>query len=372
MEASVKRPARAARGALALMIFAGGCHAADPKPPSLTAAERDAALTRGHVWHAPAIPISKADLEINPAASDGFKDTDDVTCQFVAERVGGSTPKFHCRLPDGDVVKVKYGAANMEIPAEVAATRLLAALGFYTDRTYLVHAVRCYGCPPFPFEALSCIEKTGAEAMCTRGASPARAVEFPRAGIERSSPGHKIEARSDQGWAWYELDRLDPAAGGSTRAEVDALRLMALLLAHWDNKAENQRLVCPPEEEKIEACRAPRLVVQDLGATFGPLKIDLLNWRRTPIWTDRSACRVSMKALPYGGATFRELAISEEGRQLALTLLRQLSPEQLRALFVGSGITSFDHVLAEARQPGPWVAAFTAKVDEIAAGGPCR
>jgi hypothetical protein len=36
---------------------------------------------------------------------------------------------------------------------------------------------------------------------------------------------------------------VDPAKGGATRAELDALRLTAILLGHWDNKASNQRLV---------------------------------------------------------------------------------------------------------------------------------
>jgi hypothetical protein len=40
------------------------------------------------------------------------------------------------------------------------------------------------------------------------------------------------------------LPLVDPAKGGATRAELDALRLTAILLGHWDNKASNQRLVC--------------------------------------------------------------------------------------------------------------------------------
>src|SRR6476661_3654972 len=50
----------------------------------------------------------------------------------------GATPKFACRLPDGDEVKVKYGRENGEVYAEVAASRLLWALGFGADRVYPV------------------------------------------------------------------------------------------------------------------------------------------------------------------------------------------------------------------------------------------
>jgi hypothetical protein len=362
---------RSVLGALTLAVL--GCsRQTEHSGRMLTPAQRDEVLARARVWRAPSTPIGKADLGRNPAPTDGFKDTEDVTCRFVVESVGGTTPKFHCRLPSGDVLKVKYGASNMEIPAEVAATRLLEALGFYADRMYRVHAVRCVGCPPFPFEALQCIEKTGAEGTCLRGAEAGRAVEFSPAAIERPRPGRKVEATPDQGWAWFELDRVDASRGGASRAEVDALRLVAIALAHWDNKSENQRLLCPLEAgATVEACQAPVAVVQDVGATFGPLKIDLLNWRRVPVWSEPGGCRVSMKALPFEGGTFGEHAISEEGRQLALTLLRQLSSDQLRALFVGSGITMFEHVLAEAREPDHWVAAFIAKVNEIAAAGPC-
>lgn len=101
------------------------------------------------------------------------------------------------------------------------------------------------------------------------------------------------------------------------------------------------------------------------------MKIDLQNWRQAPIWSDPAACRVSVKTLPFGGGTFPDHLISEEGRQLTVTLLRQLTPAQLRALFIDSGVTRFNHVLAEAREPDAWVAAFTAKVNDMASAGPC-
>jgi hypothetical protein len=168
------------------------------------------------------------------------------------------------------------------------------------------------------------------------------------------------------------LDRIDPTKGGSSRAEVDALRLMAVVLAHWDNKAENQRIVCPPDADRPDGtCAAPLALIQDLGATFGPLKVDLPNWRSMPVWADASACRVSMKRLPFGGGTFPEQQISEEGRQMLLQLLEKLSAEQLRDLFTRSGVTSFDALSAEGRNAEAWVRAFQDKVRQIREAGPC-
>ncbi|MBA2258090.1 MAG: hypothetical protein H0W18_04290 [Acidobacteria bacterium] len=145
-----------------------------------------------------------------------------------------------------------------------------------------------------------------------------------------------------------------------------------MLLAHWDNKAENQRLVCPPGAEgPDDTCMRPLAIMQDLGATFGPTKVDLNNWRRYQVWADARTCRVSMKSLPFGGATFPDRQISDAGRLLLLGWLEQLSDDQLRDLFEGSRITSFDQVTAAARNPDVWIAAFKEKVKQIRDGGPC-
>jgi len=63
-------------------------------------------------------------------------------------------------------------------------------------------------------------------------------------------------------------------------------------------------------------CQHPFALVHDLGATFGPNKVDLEHWKAAPIWADRQACLVSMRPFPYDGGTFRDATISEAGRQL--------------------------------------------------------
>jgi hypothetical protein len=235
-----------------------------------------------------------------------------------------------------------------------------------------VHSVRCRGCPLLPQQALQCIANGEPAAICLHGATVSTVVTFAPAVIEQPIEGKKIEASDDQGWSWYELDRLDPKVGGASRAEVDALRLVAVLLAHWDNKGANQKLICPPGAERSDGtCRAPLAAIGDLGSTFGPNKVDLAHWKAVPIWSDARGCRVSMKALPFGGATFPDAQISEAGRRFALDLLRALSREQLDTLFSSSGVTEFPHVLAAARQPRAWTDAFLEKVSQIEGGGPC-
>jgi hypothetical protein len=365
-----------------LALVAAGCRekpaesagGAKSKTENSTA-QRDAALKSARVWSAPKVPIGSADFRVNTPGPKGFDASADVDCTFSLEPVGGTTPKFYCTLPDGDRIKVKYSERplpNGEVPSEIAATRLLAALGFPVDRMNRVRSVRCRGCPPLPQQALQCLEKLEPAVVCLQGAAPDRIMTFDEAVIERPLEGDKIEAAKDQGWSWHELDGIDPKAGGSSRAEVDALRLMAMLLAHWDNKGANQRLLCPPGAERPDgACRAPVAAIKDLGAAFGPKRVDLGNWKQIPIWTDPASCRISMKGLPFDGATFGEAQISEAGRQFALTLLRPLTATQLNALFETSGVSEYPHLLAEGRKPQEWTAAFLAKVEQIASGGPC-
>jgi len=333
---------------------------------------REDALARARVWVPPPVPSARADLSRNPPGPGAFDAAADVDCEFRLAPIGGSTPKFECTLPDGDHVKVKYGALNGELPAEVAATRLLSALGFPTDRMYKVHSVRCHGCPPLPQQALQCLAQGQMPLVCLQGASAATVVTFAPAVIERPLDGRKIETDAAHGWSWYELEKIDATSGGATRAQVDALRLLAVVLAHWDNKDANQKLLCPPGVQGPDGgCRAPIAAIGDLGSTFGPWKVDLQNWSRVPVWADARACRVSMKALPFAGATFPDTQISEAGRQVALDLLRPLTRDQLNALFAESGMAAFSHVLAAARQPSAWTEALLDKVRQIDAGGPC-
>ncbi len=180
-----------------------------------------------------------------------------MTCRFVVAPVSGTTSKFNCQLPGGEVVKVKYGARNPELFAEVAATRLIAALGFPADRMYLVPAVRCVGCPAFPFQALRCHARTPLGDACFAGALDSTdSVDFAPAVIEHRANGRSIETPTSRGWSWYELDRIDPTRGGSPRTHVDALRLLAVVLAHWDNKAENQRLACGGTWRRVREARS--------------------------------------------------------------------------------------------------------------------
>ena len=335
-----------------------------PLPRERAAALRNDAFVRARVWHEPAVPVAEADFRANPPGEDSFPPSAELVCKFVPKSSRGQTPKFHCVLPDGEVIKVKYGHRNPEAFAEVAAARMLSALGFGADRMYKVARVRCFGCPPYPHPRFAWLD-----GFFSR---EGHYVDIAPASVERTFPGRKIASPGADGWGLDELKDIDPTRGGAARAEVDALRLAAVFLADWDNKPANQRLVCLPGGENPDGgCRSPFAFLQDVGATFGPWSVNLEAWRKVPVWADRATCRVSMRALPYAGATFEDVDLTEGGRKLLASEMRQLREAQVRDLFDAAGFAQYGRGPDANRDLDGWVGAFQAKVAEIADRPPC-
>jgi hypothetical protein len=140
---------------------------------------------------------------------------------------------------------------------------------------------------------------------------------------------------------------------------VDAFRLMAVFLHHWDNKSRNQGLVCV--DSKSADCEHPVAMIKDAGGSFGPKRVDVEKWTATPVWADEARCIVSMKEMPYGGATFKDVQISEGGRRLLGDRLKQLMPAQIASLFKAAALDDVPR----------WVAAFHDKVQQISNRKPC-
>lgn len=357
-----------AMAAAALPQQAGGDKTvATPKrAKTVSADERVDALSRAMVWQAPT-PIKKARLagDVNQPR--------EISCTFLISHLGGTAPKFDCRLPSGQRLRVKYGSSP-EVPSEVASSRLLHALGFGADNVMLVDKVRCYGCPAEPFITMKTLGLAGMETLYGKLMDPADYKDFEWAAVETRPYGRAIESDEVEGWAFFELGLIDPSKGGAPRAHVDALRLLAVFLAHWDNKSENQRLVCLSDEDWVDGrpCSRPYAMLQDLGSAWGPRKVDLAKWEQAPIWADRKSCSISMDALPYHGATFTPVKISEAGRKHLGGLLSQLTDLQLDDLFRGA---RFDHstglVGLHASPIHEWVRVFKQKASAITSGPAC-
>jgi hypothetical protein len=331
-------------------------------PDAVEAAKaRVAVLARGQLWSP--TTIRSADLKNGPVAADAFPFRSTVSCTYVDKQLGGNSPKFLCRIGEHDTVKVKFGADNGEVYGEVLATRLLWALGFGADRMYPV-VVLCRDCP-------ATLGGVGA---------PDHVRRFEPAVIERRMAGREWPPTGAAGWAWNELNVVNPRAGGATLAQRDALKLLAVLIQHTDSKPEQQNILCLGESDASPAngCRRPFLMISDLGRTFGranrtnadiPSSVNLALWAATHVWKHETGCVGNLPKSLTG--SLDDPVISEEGRRFLSDRLAQLSDRQLRDLF------EVARVELRPRSPGDpssghptvaeWVDAFKAKRAEIAA-----
>ena len=353
---------------------------------------REDALARALVW-LEAEPLDTLDLRNNPP--DLFGGAEEVACRFHLQKTGGSTPKFECVFPGGEVLKVKYGRNNPEIHTEVAATRLLRALGAGADSMYLMRRVRCFGCPEDPQAILGCISSPFEEVR--RQCAPrhgetaptgelrvevdySQYVDFAPAAIERRREGQTIETPDRRGWGFDELGPVEPGPRRGARAERDALRLLAALLNNWDNRADNQRLVCLEDGARMAdgGCHLPFAYMHDVGATFGRAggakakrKLDVEGWSAVPVWKDPATCLVKIEAPPLHGATFGEATISEAGRAYLALRLGRITTGHLHDLFEGARFAEYADASGPSRDVGRWVRAFEEKVRQITARAPC-
>jgi hypothetical protein len=318
---------------------------------------RLSAIRRAQVWRPTA--VSSMDLAAGPQDKKGFAINSTLPCTYVDRKASGRSPKFFCETDSGDELKVKYGQTNGEVYGEVAATRLLWALGFGADHMYPVK-VQCRDCPSDP-------------ATDTRERQ--REVLFNPATVERKMPGEVMESFPDSGWSWRELELVNESAGGAPRAHRDALKLLAILIQHTDTKPSQQRLVCLSSHFEDGQCAEPFMMINDLGLTFGRANalnspggasVNFEHWAKTPVWKEGERCTGNLEKSVTG--TLDRPTISEAGREFLADLLTQLSDTQLQHLFA---VAQFPLRSLGVQPDKPitttdqWVEAFKHKRDEI-------
>jgi hypothetical protein len=296
------------------------------------------------------------DLKSGPGGPGSFIPGETVTCDYFDKDLSGASPKFACRLPDGDELKVKYGGSNGEVYGEVAASRLLWALGFAADRMYPVRVI-CRGCP----ERIGGIRRENGDQIIDPTA------------VERKLSERELADK----WDWDELEQTDESVGGATKAERDALKLLAVFLQHSDSKSIQQRIVCVDEStDGSQPCAEPLMMINDLGITFGRANalnqqprasVNLAEWVQLPIWKGREGCVGNLTGSWTG--TLKNPVISEAGRQFLADLLTQLSDNQLRDMFEVARVNLRPRAPASGRSGfatiDEWVTAFKQKRTQI-------
>jgi hypothetical protein len=155
------------------------------------------------LWREPS-NITARNLYLGPGGEAMKPDLSKVT--FLEEKETSGAAKFRVRDGSGREWMVKIGG---EAQAEVAASRILWAVGYYADVSYLVPSVEVAG----------------------KG-------RFENARFEARSKGIK---RLDE-WLWED----NPFAGTN---EFQGLRVLLALLDNWNLKNENNKILFVREDE---------------------------------------------------------------------------------------------------------------------------
>jgi len=183
------------------------------------------------LWQAPA-DITSRDLFLGPGGDAMKPDVSRIT--FVKEEPGGYSVKYRVRDAAGRTWVVKVGN---EARPETTAGRLLWAVGYVTEVTYVVPCVHIPGAPKPRKEVPRC-ERDGFADV-------------------------RFEARPDDverlaEWSW----KSNPFTGTK---ELNGLVVMMALLNNWDLKDSNNKILLVNEGGRPEL----RYVISDLGATLG-------------------------------------------------------------------------------------------------------
>ena len=181
--------------------------AANPKKRSETRNQRNETPQNAPkvLWRKPA-DISARDLFYGPG---GKEDQPGTTCTFIKEDLKGSHPKFDVRDQNGVKWRAKLGA---EARPEMVASRLVWAVGYYTNEDYFLPVLRVRNMPRL---------QRGQNLV-----SPDGSITNLR--LKRYLKGEKKIAL----WRWHR----NPFVG--TR-ELNGLRVMMALINNWDLKDDN-------------------------------------------------------------------------------------------------------------------------------------
>jgi len=161
---------------------------------------------------------------------------------FVSEDPSGSKPKVLVKDAAGATWRIKLApldATRNEVHAEVAAGRLVWALGYFSDEHYFVPAGRIDGVRDLK-RASTVVGPDGS---------------FRTACFERRDPEFEFRAE-------WDLAKNDFAG---TR-ELSGLQILMLLIANWDTSARNGAIV---RVRLPNGAFEDRHMVSDLGSSFG-------------------------------------------------------------------------------------------------------
>jgi hypothetical protein len=278
------RKLRPAVAAVLILIFCSPGLVAQKKKKTKAAPEGTPVL-----WQEP-MDIASRDLFLGPGGEAMKPDLTNVT--FVANETRGYSKRYRVRDGSGREWVVKI---SKESQPDAAASRLLWAVGYYTNVTYLAPTVEIKGKGTF------------------------QNVEF------KARP--KGEKRLGF-WEWED----NPFAGTK---QLQGLKVLMPLINNWDLKPSNNTIVRVRDKSgSIES----RYIMSDLGATFGKTGSNITHNRNVPkdFAKTKLIKGVHGNIVQFGfRATHAEILrdVTVEQAKWIGNILSQLSDQQIRDAF---------------------------------------
>ena len=251
------------------------------------------------LWHEPT-DIESRNLLLGAGGEEMKPDLSKLI--FIEEKKGGWSTKYRVRDGKGNEWIAKL---SKEAQPETAANRLLWALGYETEISYLV--------PKATIEGKGDFENVRLEA---------RPANVKRAG----------------NWMWESNPFLD-------KPEFRALKILMVMLNNWDMKDDNNEILADRGNTTGEG--ELRYIISDLGATFGKTGGAISRSRNKP--SDYVKAKFIEKVngdridFNYGGKNkklFENLTVADA--QWLSNLLKRLSDDQIKDAFRAANYSAED------------------------------
>lgn len=232
---------------------------------------------------------------------------------FVSEDDTGTKPKVQVTDASGTLWTAKFASESKtgsEVHAEIAASRLTWALGYFVEEHYFVRRGTISGIQ-------GVLRKRTSYAIGPDGG-------FKESRFERQPP--EIE----RGPRWDLED--NPFAGSR---ELSGLKMLAMLLNNWDARPGNTRILRVPVATGIEE----RFVLSDLGTAFGKISGKPTRWNLTDYKNSDFIRGTEGDALVFchGLDMQPPLSVPLEHARWFSDLISRLTATQIRKAFEASG-----------------------------------
>jgi hypothetical protein len=253
------------------------------------------------LWHEPT-DIESRNLLLGAGGEEMKPDLSKLT--FIEEKKGGWSTKYRVRDGKGNEWIAKL---SKEAQPETAANRLVWALGYETEISYLV--------PKATIEGKGDYENVRLEA---------RPANVKRAG----------------NWMWESNPFLD-------KPEFRALKILMVMINNWDMKDDNNEILAERGDTDTTGEGELRYIISDLGATFGKTGGAISRSRNKP--SDYVKAKFIEKVngdvidFNYGGKNkklFENLTVADA--QWLSNLLKRLSDDQIKDAFRAANYSTED------------------------------